>query len=54
MFEGMFHVGGGGEGREIKPHPQPLPEEGGEWLVMEMEKIVLRLNRSVPIVDNKA
>jgi len=26
----MFHDGGGGEGREIKPHPQPLPEEGGE------------------------
>ena len=22
---------------KIKPHPQPLPEEGGEWLVVEME-----------------
>ena len=54
MFERIFRDAGGGEGREIKPLPQPLPEEGGEWLVMEMEKIVLRLNRSVPIVDNKA
>jgi hypothetical protein len=26
----MFHDGGGGEGRETKPLPQPLPEEGGE------------------------
>jgi len=24
VFEGMFHVGGGGEGRETKPHPQPF------------------------------
>ena len=29
MFERIFHDGGGGEGRETKPHPQPLPEEGG-------------------------
>ena len=40
MFERIFHDGGGGEGREIKPHPQPLPEEGGEWLVVEMEGVV--------------
>jgi len=30
VFERMFHVGGGDEERETKPHPQPLPEEGGE------------------------
>ena len=29
-----------GRGRETKPHPQPLPEEGGEWLVVEMEGVV--------------
>ena len=32
-----------GEVREIKPHPQPLPEEGGEWLVVKMEGVVLEL-----------
>jgi len=32
----MFHDGGGGEGRETKPLPQPLPEEGGEWVVVGM------------------
>ena len=26
--------------REIKPHPQPLSEERGEWLVMKMEGVV--------------
>ena len=26
---------------EKKPHPQPLPEEGGEWLAFEMEEVVL-------------
>ena len=41
----MFHVGGGGGGRETKPLPQPLPEEGGEWLVVEMEEVVLGLIR---------
>ena len=34
----------GGE-RETKPLPQPLPEEGGEWLVVEMEEVVLGLIR---------
>ena len=29
----------GGE-RKTKPLPQPLPEEGGEWLVVEMEVVV--------------
>jgi len=29
VFERIFHDGGGDEGRETKPHPQPLPEEGG-------------------------
>ena len=24
-----------GGGRKTKPHPQPLPEEGGEWLAMD-------------------
>ena len=24
-----------GGGRETKPLPQPLPEEGGEWLVVD-------------------
>ena len=45
MFERMFHVGGGGEERETKPLPQPLPEEGGGWLVVEMEEVVLGLIR---------
>ena len=40
------------EGREIKPHPQPLPEEGGEQLAMEMEGIVLGLIRGGDVVDN--
>ena len=26
--------------RETKPHPQPLSEERGEWLVMKMEGVV--------------
>lgn len=26
-----------GGGRETKPHPLPLPEEGREWLVVEMK-----------------
>ena len=45
MFERIFRDGGGGEGRETKPHPQPLPEEGGEKLVVEMEEVVLGLIR---------
>lgn len=24
-----------GGGRKTKPHPQPLPKEGGEWLVVD-------------------
>ena len=27
-------------GRETRPHPQPLSEERGEWLVVEMERVV--------------
>ena len=42
-----------GGGRKTKPHPQPLPEEGGEWLVVEMEGIILGLIRSGDDVDNK-
>ncbi len=26
---------------EEKPHPRPLPEEGGEQLAFEMEEVVL-------------
>ena len=43
-----------GEGREIKPHPQPLSEERGEWLVMEMEEVILGLIGGGDVVDNKA
>ena len=38
---------------QIKPHPQPLPEEGGEWLVVEMEEVILGLIGGVNIVDYK-
>ena len=38
---------------ETKPHPQPLPEEGGEWLAMEMEELVMGLFRGGDVVDNK-
>ena len=40
------------EGREIKPHPQPLSEERGEELVVEMEEVVLRLIRGGDVVEN--
>jgi hypothetical protein len=30
VFKRIFRDGGGGGMREIKPLPQPLPEEGGE------------------------
>ncbi|MBF1536474.1 MAG: hypothetical protein HXO07_03430 [Prevotella salivae] len=43
MFERIFRDGGGGEESETKPHPQPLPEEGGESLPLEMEGVVLEL-----------
>ena len=39
--------------RETKPHPQPLPEEGGEWLAMEMEGVILELIEGIDIVDIK-
>ena len=26
---------------EKKPHPRPLPEEGGEQLAFEMEEVIL-------------
>ena len=38
--------------RETKPHPQPLSEERGEWLAMEMEGVVLGLFRGGDDVDN--
>ena len=42
-----------GGGRKTRPHPIPLPEEGGEWLVVEMEVVILGLTRDGNIVDNK-
>jgi len=39
--------------RETKPHPQPLSEERGEWLAMEMEEVILGLFRGGDVVDNK-
>ena len=38
--------------RGTKPHPQPLPEEGGEWLVVEMEEVILGLIGGGDDVDN--
>ena len=38
--------------RGTKPHPQPLPEEGGEWLAMEMEEVILGLIGGGDVVDN--
>ena len=38
----------------IKPLPQSLPEEGGEWLAVEMKRVVLELIRGCDVVDNKA
>ena len=40
-------------GRETKPLPQPLSEERGEWLVVEMEGIILGLIGGGNIVDYK-
>ncbi|MEZ7713787.1 hypothetical protein [Segatella salivae] len=40
--------------RETKPHPQPLSEERGEWLVMKMEGVILGLIGGGDVVDNKA
>lgn len=42
----------GGE-RKKKPHPLPLPEEGGEGLVVEMEVVILGLIRGGDSVDKK-
>ena len=42
------------EGREIKPHPQPLSEERGEWLAMQMDGVILGLIGGGDVVDNKA
>ena len=38
---------------ETKPHPQPLSEERGEWLAMEMEELVMGLFRGGDVVDNE-
>ena len=37
--------------RQTKPHTQPLPEEGGELLAMEMEEVVWGLFRGGDVVD---
>ena len=47
-------VGLVGEGREIKPHPQPLSEERGEWLAMQMDGVILGLIGGGDVVDNEA
>ena len=39
--------------RHTKPHPQPLPEEGGEWLAMKMEEVVWRLKGCGDVIDNE-
>ena len=39
------------EGREVKPHPQPLSEERGEWLALE---VILGLIWGGDVVDNEA
>ena len=38
--------------RETKPHPQPLSEERGEWLLFEMEEAILELIWGGDVVDN--
>ena len=40
--------------RETKPHPQPLSEERGEWLALQMEEVILGLIGSGDVVDNEA
>ena len=42
-----------GGGRKTKPHPQPLPEEGGEGLAVEIEGVILGLIRGGNIVTNE-
>ena len=39
---------------QTKPLPQPLPEKGGEWLVMEMKGVILGLIWGDDVVDNEA
>ena len=51
---GNFFVGLVDEGREIKPHPQPLSEERGEWLALQMEEVILGLIWGGDVVDNEA
>ena len=38
---------------KTKPHPLPLPKEGGELLAMEMEGVILGLIRGGDGVDKK-
>ena len=42
------------EGWEIKPRLQPLPEERGEWLAMQMDGVILGLIGGGDVVDNEA
>ena len=39
---------------EIKPLPQPLSEERGEWLALQMEEVVWGLIRVSNVDDNEA
>ena len=36
----------------FQPHPQPLPEEGGEQLAMKMEEVIWGLMGGGDVVDN--
>ena len=36
----------------FQPHPQPLPEEGGEQLAVKMEEVILGLKGCGDMVDN--
>ena len=38
--------------RQTKPHPQPLPEEGGDQLAFEMEEVILGVISDGVIADN--
>ena len=42
------------EGREIKLRFQPLPEERGEWVAMQMDGVILGLIGGGDVVDNEA
>ena len=53
-MSGVVDYKRGNDWGQIKPLPRPLPEEGGEWLAMEMEGVILELVWGGDVVDNKA